>query len=1167
MRDFSRYLLLRALAILLLTGGALSVDAVTPMISMGDKHGLALRSDGTVVAWGSDAYGQLGLGRSISSPTPMVVPGLTAIRSIGSGSYSRHTLAVTQNGAVWAWGQNDAGQLGDGTRLDRSNPVQVLGIANVVSVAGGWSHSIALKEGGTVWAWGNYAATGVVQVGGLTGIVSIAAGNYFSVALRSDGTVWAWGANSYGELGDGTTSYRSVPVQVAGLADMIAIGAGDSFGAALKRDGSVWEWGIGAVNGSDHVKRLVPERTSGVSGAVSLSVGGYGVTAIRPDGGYWRWLAGRAPTLFAGASGIGKAVNGNFHTLLLTENRAVLGFGANETGQLGDGTFRPPPTGNLVPVANLSNVVALAAGLDHSAALDAGGNVWTWGSDTNGQLGRGAVVNRSIPTLVPGLTNVVQVSAGAIHSAAVKQDGSVWVWGNGVLRYEEPWIRTSPVEVKGVTNVLAVAAGVGHTLALKQDGTLWAWGDNYVGALGNGGVFTSTPIQVPGMTGVIAIAAGSHSLAVKQDGTLWAWGGNDWGQLGLGTVTTTSYSNSTQGNNSINASPTRVPGLANIRAVAAANGSSYAVDAEGTAWAWGSLWGGELPGGGWVVKSTPAPLVGLSQVRAISAKSSHALAYRSDGTVWGWGLNPVGALGALRSAVPAPLAELGNLTQVSAGESFSAFLRKDGLILMLGDNGIGQLGNGTFAQSASPKLVVNDAADGFLNLNLLTDFEVPPRVGVPFFVVATGGIAETSASVNTTTKFNASDIGKSGAVFVTATVPEGTLGAASSTSSARSVPRTLARAGSSPSAFTLIQLTSSGWQPVVSGQLIPYASGVLGDQLAAQSILNGTDTTNLKGAQFCLGYGTSADQMVASGTMRVVATIPDPNAAGVVTPSCLIGGPAVSYGMQVISGWNLLGNSLNQSIAVASLYGDSNAVNTVWKWDPATDGWQFYTPSMDASALQAYATSKGYAVLREIKPGEGYWLNARVQPSPGAQSGASFVLTAASLAKGWNLSATGLDITPSVFNANLKSSLPGTGVTTLWAWDAPSSRYEGCPCAANTPIEPCSIRRPTPSAAPYTSGVSTSSSVAFAAAIVSGLPLNVPIWSYTPSVMADMTSSVPPMAPHGSPPPNAFAKQTMSGVTPNRRVAPPQPTTSPVFTSSNARNTPCALVRSRTPSR
>ena len=332
---------------------------------------------------------------------------------------------------------------------------------------------------------------------------------------------------------------------------------------------------------------------------------------------------------------------------------------------------------------------------------------------------------------------------------------------------------------------------------------------------------------------------------------------------------------------------------------------------------------------------------------------------------------------------------------------------------------------------------MNETGNGYLDLIPGIDFELPPSAGVSFFTVASGSVADVTASVSTATKFNVPDVGKSGAVFVTAAVPPGTLGATQTTTTARSVPRT----ASSTPAFTLIQLTSSGWQPVVNGQLVPYSSGVLGDQLAAQTILNGTDTTNLKGAQFCLGYGTSADQMIASGTMRVVATIPDPNSTNVSTATCIVGGPAVSFNMPLAPGWSLLGNSLNQTLPVASLYGDANAVVTVWKWDSSTRGWQFYTPALDAAALQAYAASKGYAVMTEIKPGEGYWVNAKSQPPLATQSGASFITTSVNVGKGWNLVATGNDIPPSVFDTNLKSSVAGTGVTSLWAWDNPAAKW------------------------------------------------------------------------------------------------------------------------------
>ena len=145
--------------------------------------------------------------------------------------------------------------------------------------------------------------------------------------------------------------------------------------------------------------------------------------------------------------------------------------------------------------------------------------------------------------------------------------------------------------------------------------------------------------------------------------------------------------------------------------------------------------------------------------------------------------------------------------------------------------------------------------------------------------------------------------------------------------------------------------------------------------------------------------------------------------------------------------WNLLGNSLkDQPIAVASVFNDPAKVNTVWKWNAAIGGWQFYAPSMDAASLQAYVASKGYGLLSVINPGEGYWVNAKAASSLASQTGAAFNLTAEKLVKGWNLVATGNDVTPAAFNLSLSATPPTTGtvplnLTTLWAWDNAASQW------------------------------------------------------------------------------------------------------------------------------
>jgi alpha-tubulin suppressor-like RCC1 family protein len=231
-------------------------------IAGGLAHSLALKSDGTVWAWGLNAFGQLGDGTTTARTTPVQVRDLSEVTALAGGL--AHSLALKSDGTVWAWGRNEAGQLGDGTTTNHFTPVQVVGpggagfLTEMLAIAAAGDHSLALKSDGTVWAWGGNEAgqlgdgtttnhftpvqvVGPGGVGFLTGVLAIAAGTRalegsiaHSLALRSDGTVWAWGPNEYGQLGDETTTNSTTPVQVSGLSSMTAIAAGGVGSLAIR---------------------------------------------------------------------------------------------------------------------------------------------------------------------------------------------------------------------------------------------------------------------------------------------------------------------------------------------------------------------------------------------------------------------------------------------------------------------------------------------------------------------------------------------------------------------------------------------------------------------------------------------------------------------------------------------------------------------------------------------------------------------------------------------------------------------------------------------------------------------------------------------------------------------------------------------------------------------
>ena len=357
--------------------------ADNPLLAAGPLHTCALAANGSVRCWGDNGNGELGTGSGAPRAVPVQVVGLgSGMKAVAAkGDFS---CALTAAGAVKCWGNNNHGQLGDGTISRRVVPVAVTGLnSGIQAIAPGDSHACALTAAGGVVCWGNNShgqlgdgtttqRLAPVAVAGLdSGVRAIAAGGDHTCAVTTAGAVFCWGDNVAGQVGDGTTEHRDMPVQVTGLGSGVqAISLGYYHSCALTSAGAVSCWGYAAVGalgdgstGDTNHDRLTPVAVVGLGSGVRAIAAGYE------------------------------------HTCALTTAGAVQCWGWNLGGQLGDGTTtqRLSP----VPVTGLSSgVQAIAGGVYHTCALVTANAVYCWGVNTSMQLGDGTTTQRLSPVAV-----------------------------------------------------------------------------------------------------------------------------------------------------------------------------------------------------------------------------------------------------------------------------------------------------------------------------------------------------------------------------------------------------------------------------------------------------------------------------------------------------------------------------------------------------------------------------------------------------------------------------------------------------------------------------------------------------------------------------------------------------------------------------------------------
>lgn len=690
-------------------------------IAQGGQTAYAVLADGSVKAWGDNRYGQCGIGTTDSPQnTPVTVQGVTGVRQIVADYVT--ACAISGDQRIWVWGSGQAGQGGGGVSGNIPTPAPVPNLFNATSIALGWWNVYAVANGGQVYAWGddqwgqlgNNGATGnsnvPVEVVGLSNAVQVASNYASGFALLADGSVKSWGRNAASWLGDGTGENRSAPVQVLTLTSGVSkLVMGNIASCAVMTDGSfrVWGWNLrGSIPGSEQyqstprefsmdawpdvdldrfrsspgdnlffltkLSAMTSSATVTVSPAGAIPVAGAGTVvatadaAGQPAAGEIAVFSGPSGSSFSPSSrkldstGAGstqvdlgtpwaapgstariKAVVGT-----ATGSRDIALVGAN-LAIAGDGYGLRTVQAELVfpsPIVQATSSRAAGNGSTFMVLL-ADGTVWTKGANATGQLGDGTTTDRATWAQVAGVAGVTKIALGKLTAYAVLQGGSVKAWGdNSVGQCGDGTTtgpRTVPVTVLNLSGVTQVASLA--TTAYALSGTsVFSWGAGTNGELGDGSaVSKSTPVQIPTgtLSNVTQIQAHEFGGFALTGSRIKSWGQNTVGQLGDGTTTN-------------RLSPVFVSGITTATQIAGGWANGYALLSDGSLRAWGQNAGGQCGRGQVTTATYPTPTLisgftaGASpSVTKVFSADNVGFALLSDGTVKGWGLNASGQLG------------------------------------------------------------------------------------------------------------------------------------------------------------------------------------------------------------------------------------------------------------------------------------------------------------------------------------------------------------------------------------------------------------------------------------------------------------------------------------------------------------------------------------------
>ena len=703
---------------------------------------LAIRSDGTLWAWGDNTSGCLGQNDRVhrSSPTQIGSSSWISVAIFDAGS----AAAIRSDGALFTWGDNGSGQLGQNDRVHRSTPAQV-GTSSWTAVAGFGSSlfgaAFAIRSDGSIWAWG-YNGSNALGTGSLNYVplnrsspVQVDSGSwvdikpgYGSLAKKSDGTIWGWGSNFYGQLGPNAYIPTLSWAFVAGGGGYFASSFRTKFG--ITSTGALYRWGSTSTGSlglgtNATTGEGIPTNYDNASWTALCSTNSGAVLALKSDGSLWSWGYNSS-----GELGLGDKVHRSSLTQVGTSSWTAIS--ANEStsaairkdGALfvwGDSSYGQVPVQPLTPMSWISITTNLMGTV---YAIRSDYTLWGWGYDSTSYnvtslLLQSVAVHRSSPVQI-GTSSWTAIAAGYAFGSssqysvfAIKPDKTLWFWGNNEfgLRGENYANNfdgySSPVQI-GTSSWNAVATNGKTALAIRSDGRLFGWGrnDNYLVGDASGGVHRSAPVQTGTESWTQVAITDRVAGAIRSDGLLATWGSDLSGTLGYNTTNISIQAPNWYGIYNLGYSWT------SVAAGAGGWGHIFGVKTNGSLWAIGGYnSSGELGLNDTVHRSSPTQ-IGTSSWTSVGAYR----AIRSDGSLWGWGSNSNGELGqsdlVLRSS-PVQIGT-GSWSTLQSGSQLygSAAIRSDGALFIWGSNSYGSVGDITTISRSSPVLIGNQSLSG-----------------------------------------------------------------------------------------------------------------------------------------------------------------------------------------------------------------------------------------------------------------------------------------------------------------------------------------------------------------------------------------------------------------------------------------------------------------------